>query len=124
MAEPIRRAIVEMLASGEHTAGNIEEIITRDFGVGRPAVHHHLALMREHGWLIVRDEWPNHWYRLDERVVLGLESAVRRVRRRWNRRIGWIDGAGYHVPTKWALSNRGRRGHGRDPDDPWWVKSD
>jgi len=38
MAQPIRRRIVEILASGEHFAGNIDAIIINEFGVRRSAV--------------------------------------------------------------------------------------
>ncbi len=46
LAEPIRRRIVEILASGEHFSGDIEAVIIHEFGVGRSAVQHHLAVFR------------------------------------------------------------------------------
>ena len=110
-----------MLASGEHFSGEIEAIVVHEFGVGRSAVQHHLAILRRLDWVIVREEWNQRGYRLDDRVVARLESEVRRIKRRWSRRIGWVGGVEPRAPSKRVLSRRGRRGRGIDPDDPWWV---
>ena len=117
MAQPIRRRIVEILASGEHCAGDIEAAIMVEFGVGRAAVQHHLKLLREHGFVLVREEWPFHSYRLHDRLIPRLERGAKRLRRLWNRRVGWnvsTDPLAGVVP-----SGRGFRGRGCDPDDPW-----
>ena len=126
MSEPIRRRIVDMLASGEHQTYELEGVIILEFGVGRSAVQHHLRLLREHEWVIVRSEWNEHFYRLAPSTIPRLESEVRQLRWRWNRRIGWMDGLPQRSPTKRQIARgrrlqslRGRRGHGRDPDDPW-----
>jgi DNA-binding transcriptional ArsR family regulator len=118
LAEPIRRRIVELLASGEHIAGDIERVIIVEFGVGRAAVQRHLRLLRQHGFVHVHDEWPNHSCRLDDNLIGLLERHARALRRRFKRRIGWrvnTDPLGQFTGT----STRGRRGHGADPDDPW-----
>jgi DNA-binding transcriptional ArsR family regulator len=143
LGEPIRRRIVEILACGEHQAGVIEEIVAGEFGVGRSAAQHHLRVLRDHEWIIVRAEENERHYRLDPRVIPRLEKQVRRLRKLWNRRIGWVDeveprlprvargsgqvvrarGNGQVVRARAAAasvsSKRGLRGHGRDPDDPW-----
>jgi DNA-binding transcriptional ArsR family regulator len=119
MAEPIRRRIVEILASGEHYAGDIEQVIIVEFGVGRSAVQHHLKLLRDHEFAHVHDEWPNHSYRLDDHFIALLERHARMLKGRWKRRTGRrvrVDPlAGVSIPSR-----RGRRGRGADPDDPWW----
>jgi DNA-binding transcriptional ArsR family regulator len=115
MSEPIRRRIVEMLASGEHLSGEIEAIIIHEFGVGRSAVQHHLAILRRLDWVIVREEWTMRGYRLNGDVVTRLESEVRRIRRRWNRRIGWVDGVSPRAPSKLVLSRKVVGGAGWTP---------
>jgi DNA-binding transcriptional ArsR family regulator len=144
MGEPIRRRIVEVLASGEHQVGNLEEVVSLEFGVGRSATQHHLRVLREHEWVIVRAEETERHYRLAPEVIIRLEKEVRRLRKRWNRRTGFKDGLPPRVGRKNSApvppqrpgysppggamgnkngstlgSNRGRRGHGIDPDDPW-----
>jgi DNA-binding transcriptional ArsR family regulator len=118
MAEPIRRRIVEVLASGDHYVGDVEAVITHEFGVGRPAVQHHLRLLRDHGFVRMRDEWPWRSCRLDDDVVAMLEREVRRLKRRWIHRIGWSAQTD-PLPKHLRPSARGRRGRGIDPDDPW-----
>ncbi len=126
LGEPIRSRIVEILASGEHQVGVIEEVVTGEFGVGRSAVQHHLRVLRDHEWVIVRAEETERHYRLDPRVIPRLEKQVRRLRKLWNRRIGWMDGVEPRLSRgrgesgkATGGSKRGLRGHGRDPDDPW-----
>lgn len=128
MAEPIRRRIVELLASGEETAGLIEEVICAEYGVGRSAVQHHLRYLVRVEWTIVRQDWRNHWHRLDPSVIPTLEKAVWRYRKLWDRRVGWIDGEGDHysrtpqtIGAGKPVSRKGRRGRGHDPDTTWAV---
>lgn len=118
MAEPIRRRIVEILASGEHNAGEIQAVVMFEFGVGRSAVDHHLARLKLWGWVFIREEWPNRYYQLEPSVVSSLESATRRLRRLWNKRIGTVGGLVPYPPN--IRSRKGRRGHGVDPDSWWW----
>ena len=85
MSEPIRRRIVDMLSSGEHQTYELEGVIILEFGVGRSAVQHHLRLLREHEWVIVRSEWSEHFYRLAPSTIPRLESEVRQLRWRCSR---------------------------------------
>jgi DNA-binding transcriptional ArsR family regulator len=106
LGEPIRRRIVEILASGEHKVGVIEDVVAGEFGVGRSAVQHHLRVLRNHEWVIVRAEETERHYRLDPRVIPRLEKQVRRLRKLWNRRTGWVDGVVPRLPR--ALGETGK----------------
>jgi DNA-binding transcriptional ArsR family regulator len=122
LSEPIRRRIVEVLASGEHTAGTLEQLIGIEFGVGRSAVQHHLAALRRDGWVDVRAQEAERWYRLEEDIIPMLQDEVRRLRKIWNKRIGSRERRDPPLPPKVPRgepSRRGYRGHGSDPDDPW-----
>ncbi|MGV8896730.1 MAG: ArsR/SmtB family transcription factor [Rhodoglobus sp.] len=117
LAEPIRRRLVQILASGEHTAGELEGVITHEFGVGRTAVQHHLRLLLACGWTDTRDDWPNHWYHLKHGVVEHIEREVHDLRVLWDQRVGWNgEGRAKFDPT---ASRKGRRGLGWDPDNIW-----
>ena len=74
MSQPIRRRIVEVLASGEHTAGTLEQLIHVEFGVTRSTVGHHIAVLMRNGWLDVRSEGTEHHYKLEDDVIEQLES--------------------------------------------------
>jgi DNA-binding transcriptional ArsR family regulator len=118
MAEPIRRRIVEVLASGEHYVGDLELLIRLEFGVGRAAVQHHLKVLREHQFVRTRIDWPYRSYRLDDDFVHTLGREAKRLKRRWAARTG--SGIRTDPLAKPSLpSRRGYRGHGADPDDPW-----
>ena len=121
MAEPIRRRLVEILASGEHVAGDLEAIVMLEFGVGRAAVQHHLRLLRDHEFVTVNLDWPNHWYRLEDHFLKLLSREAKRLKRRWKHRIGWREPTD-SIPPRSVPSTRGFRGHGADPDDPWRAR--
>lgn len=118
MAEPIRRRIVEVLASGPHDTGDIEAVIVHEFGVTRSAVHHHLRLFRDHGFVTVTDDWPRRTYQLAGDLIDSLQRESAALEEKWRHRIGW------NAPTDplaafQRYSRRGYRGRGRDPDEPY-----
>jgi DNA-binding transcriptional ArsR family regulator len=124
MAEPIRRRIVEVLACGEHTAGTLEQLIMIEFGVSRSAVQHHLSYFKRNGWVDVRPELAERWYRLEPDVVPRVVKEAHRLRRLWRSRYGSIERRDPPIPrsarkVESLPSRRGHRGHGDDPDDPW-----
>jgi len=88
MSEPIRRRIVEILASGEHTAGEVSDSIMAEFAVTPSAVSRHLRILRENNVVIVRAEWVNRLYRLDPAFLPRLRGEVRHFEELWKRRIG------------------------------------
>jgi DNA-binding transcriptional ArsR family regulator len=45
LAQPIRRRIIEVLAVGDHTAGELCDVVTVENRVSRTAVSHHLATL-------------------------------------------------------------------------------
>ena len=119
MAQPIRRRIIEILASGEHSAGDIEGVIINEFGVGRSAVQRHLKLLREHGFVHVHDDdWPRHSYRLDDNFIGLLHHNANALLEKWRHRIGWRLATDPDVGFE-LTSRRGFRGRETDPDDPW-----
>ena len=129
MSEPIRRRIVEILASGEHTAGELSDAIVNEFRVTPAAVSHHLRILRDNEVVIVRAEWCNRLYRLDDEYIQRVKDEVHRLEQVWERRIGVI---ARHDPVPWHATpivprarpravegtRKGLRGRGVR-DDPW-----
>ena len=128
MAEPIRRRIVEILASGEHTSGEICGSIVQEFGVTRAAASWHLRILRENGWVQMRPDYTMRLYRLDDKAIERLSREVAHLRALWRRRIGETYGADTVMVSvrlpKPALrrlaagSPRRRAGHREDPWQP------
>jgi DNA-binding transcriptional ArsR family regulator len=89
MSEPIRRRIIEVLASGEHTSTNLADVISAEFGVTRGAMQNHLRILRDNGWVDFRQEETTRYYRLQERVWRSLDAEVTHLENLWKQRIGW-----------------------------------
>jgi len=53
LADPVRRRILELLAGGERSSGDLTAVVRREFGVSQPAVSRHLRVLREHGFATV-----------------------------------------------------------------------
>lgn len=89
LADPVRYRIVEILASGRHTAGELADAVGGDLGISRSAVSHHLRILRDRSWVRVQVEGPVRQYRLDPAALEQLDEAVEHLRALWDRRIGW-----------------------------------
>lgn len=118
MAEPVRRRIVDILASGEHTSGQVAEVIGHEFRISRTAVSKHLRILRDAGFVDVRADLAWRWYRLTPQAIRILEVAVAELREKWQGRVGWdADAGGEHDPLAQVLPRVGpavrRRGPGR-----------
>lgn len=120
MSEPVRRRIVEILASGEHTSGEVTDTVMVEFGVTRSAVSRHLRILRDDNVVIVRAEWVNRLYRLDPGFLPRLRHEVRHFEQLWKRRTGVMArDVDPWVPTQLPVGGRkGKRAKSRN-DDAW-----
>jgi DNA-binding transcriptional ArsR family regulator len=70
LGDPTRRRVVELLAGGELSAGEIAD----QFPSSRPAVSRHLRLLRESGVVSVRSAGTRRLYQLRRDPLAELES--------------------------------------------------
>jgi DNA-binding transcriptional ArsR family regulator len=91
LAEPARRRIIDVLASGEHTAGELAAVVGGEFRISRTAVSKHLRILRDAGFVEVRGDFQWRWYRLTHAGIDHLEETVKEIRRKWRLRVGWDD---------------------------------
>lgn len=89
LAEPARRRIIDILASGEHTAGELAEVVGGEFHISRTAVSKHLRVLRDAALADVRGDFQWRWWRISPDGIDLLESAVSDLRRKWDARAGW-----------------------------------
>jgi DNA-binding transcriptional ArsR family regulator len=87
LADPTRRRIVELLAEGEHSAGQI----AAQFSTSRPGVSRHLRVLREHGLVRARGEGQRRMYSLDPVPLAELEEWLERYRSFWTNRLDALD---------------------------------
>jgi DNA-binding transcriptional ArsR family regulator len=83
LADPTRRRIVELLAEGELSAGEIAS----QFPTARPGVSRHLRVLREHGLVRARAEGQRRLYSLDPRPLEELDAWLDRYRGFWTNRL-------------------------------------
>jgi DNA-binding transcriptional ArsR family regulator len=79
LADPTRRAIIERLASGEASAGELAE----PFGISKPAISKHLKVL-ENANLIVRNkdaQW--HRFQLQSDSLRHASEWIARYRQFW-----------------------------------------
>ncbi|HEU4449523.1 MAG TPA: metalloregulator ArsR/SmtB family transcription factor [Gaiellaceae bacterium] len=74
LAEPNRRRILELVASGERSAGEI----AAEFDVTRPAVSQHLSVLREAGLVAERRLGTKRLYRTRPEGFLPLRTYLDR----------------------------------------------
>ena len=83
LAEPTRRRIVELLADGERSAGEL----AASFETSRPAVSRHLRVLRESGLVRVRGDGQRRLYSLDPAPLEALDAWLDRYRGFWTNRL-------------------------------------
>ena len=72
LGDPVRRLILELLATGEQPAGEIATAVQRFTPISQPGVSQHLRALREAGLVAVRAEGTRRLYAIDH---TGLSEA-------------------------------------------------
>ena len=76
LGDPVRRRLVEALAAGEHSAGDLVELIGGEFSISQSAVSQQLQVLREQGFASVRAEGRRRIYALDPGPLRTVSSWV------------------------------------------------
>jgi len=87
LGDPVRRRILEVLATGEHTAGTIVEVVQREFSISQAAVSQHLSVLRQSGFATVRIDGPRRIYSVDSRPLQEVDSWLDQFRGFWKHRL-------------------------------------
>jgi DNA-binding transcriptional ArsR family regulator/catechol 2,3-dioxygenase-like lactoylglutathione lyase family enzyme len=87
VGDPVRRRIVEVLAGGERTAGEVVDVVGGEFGISQSAVSQQLKVLREHGFARVRPEGARRIYALDPRAVAAMDEWLHAVGTFWADRL-------------------------------------
>jgi DNA-binding transcriptional ArsR family regulator len=87
LGDPVRRRILELMATGERTSGEITEVIRAEFGVSQPAVSQHLKVLRESGFAAVRPEGARRVYRVDPAPLREVDAWLEPFRIFWTPKL-------------------------------------
>lgn len=87
IAEPRRREILDVLAGGERSVGDLVERL----GLAQPLVSKHLRVLREVGLVDVREQGRQRLYRLNGAALKPVHDWVKDFERTWSERFDELD---------------------------------
>ena len=108
LGDPVRRRILELLATGEQSSGEVSAVIRAEFGITQPAVSQQLKVLRNNGFASVRPEGTRRIYAVDPAGPTEAEDWLAGLRGFWSQRL---DALGTELA-------RGRRERRTRPSDP------
>jgi DNA-binding transcriptional ArsR family regulator len=102
LGDPVRRRILELLADGQASAGELGRVIHQEFGISQPAVSQHLRVLRESGFTTVHPEGTRRLYSIEPAQLAAADEWFDAFRGFWQPRL---DALG----TELARGRRARR---------------
>jgi len=91
LGNPVRRRILELLAAGEHSSGEIVEQVQREFDISQPAVSQHLAALKDAGLVNSRREGRCVYYRVESRGMKPLVDWMAHYRTFWTAHVDRLE---------------------------------
>lgn len=108
LGDPVRRRLLELVAEGECSSGELVEVVQAEFGISQPAVSQHLRVLRESGFATVRPDGARRLYSLDTAGLREVDDWLDRFRRTWDQRLDAL-------ATEVARGKKDRRTDRRPP---------
>ncbi|HEX6339066.1 MAG TPA: metalloregulator ArsR/SmtB family transcription factor [Jiangellaceae bacterium] len=109
LGDPVRRRILELLADGELSSGEVSAVIQGEFGITQPAVSQHLKVLRDAGFATVRPEGARRLYAVNSAPLRDVDVWLDRFRRFWTPPLEAL-------ATELARGKRERRLRSSQPD--------
>ncbi|MFA1541728.1 ArsR/SmtB family transcription factor [Actinomadura monticuli] len=104
LGDPVRRRILELLAEGERSSGEVTAVVREEFGISQPAVSQHLKVLRDNGFAVVRAVGTRRLYAVDSAPLREVDAWLDRFRRFWTPHLDAL-------ATEIARGKRARRNH-------------
>ena len=104
LADPVRRRIVELLAGGELSAGEVTDVISTQFGISQPAVSAQLRVLRDAGFAAVRPQGRRRLYAIRPESFDEIDTWLTTNRRRWAQAL---DALGTEIARGRSARNKG-----------------
>jgi DNA-binding transcriptional ArsR family regulator len=83
LGDPTRRRILQLLADGERSAGDVTAVIQAEFGISQAAVSQHLRVLRENGFATVRPDGTRRLYAVDGEPLKTVDEWLEQFRQFW-----------------------------------------
>ncbi len=91
LASPARRLVLDQLAEGDHTAGELTAVVTAALGLTQPAVSRHLAVLRDAGLVSVRAVGTTRVYTLAPGGLRETHAWLSRYEDLWSRHLDALE---------------------------------
>jgi len=87
LSDPVRRRILERLATGEAAAGDVAQLIQDEFGLTQSAVSQHLKVLRDAGFAASRIDGARRIYALQPEPLAQADAWLAQFRGFWTHRL-------------------------------------
>ncbi|MDT9600710.1 ArsR/SmtB family transcription factor [Sphingosinicella rhizophila] len=87
LGDPVRRRILELLAEGEKSSGDVVAVVQREYGISQPAVSQHLKVLRDSGFATVRADAQRRLYAVDTAPLRDVDRWLDQFRAFWDHKL-------------------------------------
>lgn len=87
LGDPVRRRLLELLAEGERSSGDMVAVVQAEFGITQSAVSQHLKVLRDAGFATVRVDGPRRIYAVEAGPMREIDAWLDRFRGFWTPRL-------------------------------------
>lgn len=91
LGDPVRRRIVEVLAIGERSSGELVDVVGGEFGITQSAVSQQLKILRTAGFAQVRPDGRRRIYALDPAPLMAIDDWIVHYRAFWTRTLSDLE---------------------------------
>src|SRR5258707_11540748 len=87
LADPTRRRILDLLRERPRLVGELTDLLQ----ISQPGVSKQLRVLREAGFVRVRQEAQRHWYELRPEPLMEIDRWLASYRHLWEERLDRLD---------------------------------
>jgi DNA-binding transcriptional ArsR family regulator len=87
LGDPVRRRLLELLAEGERSSGDMVAVVQAEFGITQSAVSQHLKVLRDAGFATVRIDGPRRIYTVEAGPMREVDVWLDRFRMFWTPKL-------------------------------------
>ena len=87
LGDPVRRRILELLADGERSSGDVVAVVQEEFGITQSAVSQHLKVLRDSGFATARADGTRRIYAVQAAPLQEIDAWLARFRTFWEPRL-------------------------------------
>jgi DNA-binding transcriptional ArsR family regulator len=87
LGDPVRRRLLELLAQGDRSSGDMVAVVQAEFGITQSAVSQHLKVLRDSGFATVRIDGPRRIYAVEAAPMQAVDAWLEPFRAFWTPRL-------------------------------------